>query len=194
MPKQIDEDDELSALREQMDEEERAAEEPADEPLLPSTHSFSIDVMDGRKRRYQGDFTATVPNLGMQVKVARMKASMLPGGSPADANGGMLAEMMAYTNIVLSKFPKWWKPSSFYDSTPLVAVYWRCREYEARFLGAPQSERDSRQDEGAAEEGTAPAGADDVVSEVPAAPKRRETLVAHAARSDRPGARAKRVG
>jgi len=124
--------------------------EKADESDLSPVYPFKIDIVDGRKKRWQGDFVFHVPTLGDQIKIARMKALLLPQGGVADPGGAISAEMMAYCHVTFATKPKWWKPERFYDPAPLLAAYGEARRYEARFLGAavPDNRDDASEDGG----------------------------------------------
>lgn len=142
--------DELEALTSGASEKK----EVADEGLSP-IHAFEIDVTDYRGKRWSGRFVFRVPTLGDQVKIARLKAALLPAGAAPDPNGGLLAEMMAYTQVCFSERPNWWKPERFYDPLPLITAYKEARMYERRFLGADAT--DAGGDEGSDGGGSDPA-------------------------------------
>lgn len=124
-------DIDLMAMEAEMQAPAPAASSLPDSP----TTIISIDVEDGRKKRWVGSFTYQVPNYSDQIKIARLKAQLLPQGAVADPNGALITEMMAYLQVTLKEKPSWWKPEHFYDNTVIGAVYLEARRYEARFLG-----------------------------------------------------------
>ena len=127
----------------------KTPKQDADEPALSPVYAFDLDVKDQRGKRWQGRFTFNVPSLGDQIKIARIKSTLLPAGAPSDPNGALIAEMMAFLQVTLTAKPSWWKPERFFDPTPLLAAYKEARQYEARFLGADDTvDRDgAREDE-----------------------------------------------
>jgi hypothetical protein len=156
---------------------ERAkGDEPADSP----TTTIDIDAAspDGR-RRYKGAFKFKVPTLGDRADIAVLKTRYLQQISNVGDEGVVVAEMLAYLSITLdeSSAPEWWKTSKsgldLYDYAPVMALYGRCREYEAKFLGGAEGDGAT---EGAASE--EPAGDTDsgVVEDVQPPPERREVL------------------
>lgn len=147
--------DELEALT----SGERKKEDGGSEELSP-IHTFEIDVKDYRGKRWQGKFVFHVPALGAQVKIARLKAALLPAGAASDANGALIAEMMAYTQVCFTEKPSWWKPERFYDPLPLITAYKEARMYERRFLGAEVA--DDRDDASADGVGSNPSDQGDV--------------------------------
>lgn len=193
MKNEFDELDEMdpSRLSDEIDAQETASKKPKEEEL-PAVTTIEVDVTDGRGKRYAGSFVYNVPPLGAQLKVARLKATLLPAGAPTDVNGALIAEMMAYCEITLGKpRPAWWKPHTFFDMVPLAAVYGRCRAYEARFLGAEEPADDGRSDSSEVGDRLAADGEDDVERRVQAPAERRETLVAHSSRGVGAGDRAR---
>lgn len=154
--KQDDELD-LDALEARVSGKEK--EEPKGDGLSP-IHSFTIDVKDKRGKAWKGKFTFRVPSLGDQIKIARMKAGLLPGGAQIDPNGALIAEMMAYCQVCFTVKPTWWQPARFYDPVPLIAAYKEARSYEDRFLGATVADTgDDAEEDGF---GTESADSDDV--------------------------------
>lgn len=141
-------DDELDLEALEASVSGKVKEEVRGDGLSP-IHTFAIDVKDKRGKTWKGKFTFRVPSLGDQVKIANMKARLLPGGAMTDPNGAFLAEMMAYCQITFSVKPSWWQPARFYDPTPLIAAYKEARSYEERFLGAAVADdRDDAEEDG----------------------------------------------
>ena len=132
-----DDDIDLDAIEANISKTAQAKQD-SDEPLSP-VYAFDLDVKDQRGKRWQGRFTFNVPSLGDQIKIARIKSSLLPAGAQIDPNGALIAEMMAFLQVTLTAKPSWWKPERFFDPTPLIAAYKEARQYEARFLGADDS-------------------------------------------------------
>ena len=165
-------------------ENEEEPEKESDE--LPPIFPVSIDVTDGRGKRYTGKFTAKVPNLGDQIRMGQMKAGYLPQGGAADPNAMMLVEQICYLEVTLQKpRPSWWQPFQLYDATPVSALYSEVASYEARFHGEHPHQRANQDRSGESEldEGGAPAEGDAHVGRKIQPPaERREVVVAHVAR------------
>lgn len=139
---------------------------------------------DGR-RRYKGTFQFKVPTLGDRADIAALKARYLQQLSNVGDEGTAVAEMLSYLGVTIDveSAPEWWKKSKLgtdlYDYSPVVALYGRCRQYEATFLG-PRTE--SRSDEGAVAERPDVAPSSNVGESVQDPPKRREVLATVGAR------------
>ena len=166
-----------------------AAERLRPEAATADSPVTQIDIdeqsPDGR-RRYKGVFVFKVPTLGDRSDIAALKTRYLQQLTNVGPEGVAVAEMLAYLAVTvnLEKAPEWWKKSKLgmdlYDYAPVVALYGRCREYEATFLGGGAGS--------AGDEGTTPTGAESadsggVGAVVPAAPKRREVIATVGARN-----------
>ena len=170
-----------TALRERLESDKQNDAEEEKPELLPMT-KFAIDFTDRKGKRWQGEFVYKVPTLGDMLRIANLKTAQLPAGSPWDANGAMLSEMMCYLEVTLQKpRPKWWSPHLFYSAEVLAKVYAEATGYADRFLGRIA---EGRGDEGKTreDEGDAPSGDDDVERDVQPPAERRETLVSHTSR------------
>lgn len=160
-----------------------AEEDEKDTELLPAQQPIEIDCKDGRGKRYTGRFLFTVPNIGQQIEIGKLKAIYLPQGSPADVNATVLVETICFLTVTIAfndthKKPAWWNPLKAYSMEPYTQLYGRCLEYEARFHGGVEEPRD---DEGGLREGDdggeVPGdGEVRVGDEVRPASKRQETL------------------
>lgn len=176
-----DDDMDPAALQRRLESDKQDSAEE-EKPDLPPMTKFAIDFADRKGKRWQGEFIYKVPTLGDMLRIANLKTAQLPAGSPWDANGAMLSEMMCYLEVTLQKpRPKWWSPHLFYSAEVLAKVYAEATAYADRFLGRTPP---SGGDEGKAreEEGDAPPGDDDVEREVQPPSQRRETLVSHTSR------------
>jgi hypothetical protein len=80
----------------------------------------------------EGTFTARRPTLRMLSEIAVIKAR-LNGGERIDIDVDFLNEMLAYQQVVLTKYPDWWKPDEFFDATPLRKVWDRVRGWQISF-------------------------------------------------------------
>lgn len=138
--KRVDPDAEFDLDALSNEAEGKAPEEGSEE--LPPVTKLSVNHKDARGKTWAGEFVFHVPTLGDQVKIARLKAVMLPNGAVADPAGALITEMMAYLKVTLRKTPTWWKPETFRDATVLSIVYGEARAYEARFLGGRPDDRD----------------------------------------------------
>jgi len=166
-----------------------AAERLRPEAATADSPVTQIDIdeqsPDG-KRRYKGVFVFKVPTLGDRSDIAALKTRYLQQLTNVADDGQALAEMLAYLAVTIEfeKAPEWWKKSKLgmdlYDYAPVLALYGRCREYEATFLGggpvAPSNE-------GATPTGAESSAPGDMGTHVPAAPKRREVVATVGARS-----------
>lgn len=169
-----DPEEALSSLRRPDDEDETPANE------LPDTKVIDLDVTDSRGTRYRGSFLYTVPTLGDQIEIGKLKTHYLPQGSAADPEAALLVEVIAYLTVCLTfnelhKKPSWWKPLQARTPDPYSKLYGRCLEYEARFHGRGQDHRaDEGDDAGPGE--PEPDSELRVGGEVRPPAKRRETL------------------
>jgi len=163
-------------------------EAPADSPT--TTIDIDAESPDGR-RRYKGVFSYKVPTLGDRADIAVLKARYLQQLSNVGTEGEVVAEMLAYLSITLDEksAPEWWRTSKMgidlYDYAPVLALYGRCREYEAKFLGG--GEGGGRASASAAEEPEDDAGGG-VVEDVQPPAERREVVAAVRTRSSRASA------
>jgi len=154
--------------------------------LLSPHHHFTInyEIKEGPKRGMmrQGRFEFSVPAAGKQIEIARVKAMYLPAGGYADPPGALLVEMISYLSCTLTKFPPWWKPTTFWDTGVIAAVYEEATAYADKFLGKkPLVRRDADvvQDEVQDDPPIGPDDKSDVDGDVPPSRKRREVLTAH---------------
>ena len=145
---------------------------------LPPITTLSIDVVGTRKKRWKGDFTFKVPNLGDNIKIGAMKSAYLPLGGGSDPQAAALAEQICYLQVTLTKTPDWWEPAKFYDATPVTALYGEATRYESRFHGEDTKPRaDTEVSEGVGEPDGG--GSADVGRKIQPPAKRSETLTAH---------------
>jgi len=154
--------------------------------LAPST-VIEIDVVDAWGDRTKGLFAYTVPTIGSQIEVGKLKALYLPDGASADVNAAMVVDMICYLTVCIEftdafPRPKWWAPLKARDASPYTALYGRCLAYEARFHGAGE---DHGRDEVELRGEDRPSGDAEVRvgSSVQPAPKRSETLAGDGAGS-----------
>ncbi len=157
-------------------------EEQQESDELPPITKISIDVLDGRGKRYAGEFTVKVPNLGDQIRVGQLKAHYLPQGGMADPNALLLVEQICYLEVAVMKKPDWWQPFQFYDATPVSALYTKVASYEARFHGEDAHSGELQEGAGGGDEdagGSSTEGDAHVGRKVQPPTKRRETLLAH---------------
>lgn len=136
----------LDALRKQQE----TAGSPKEEGDLPATTQIEIDVVGSRGKRYQHVFTYTVPTLGDQIDIGKLKTLFMPQGSGADPNAALLNEQIAYLTVTIDQdsVPSWWVPMEMRDAAPIGALYREALDYERRFHGAPAETRGDGPDEG----------------------------------------------
>lgn len=158
-------------------------DEEEEHEQLPPTDAISIDVRDSRGKRYKGTFLFTVPDIGTQIEIGKMKAAYLPQGSAPDPNALTLVEIVCFLTATLTfneQFPKpsWWNPMKAYSAEPYTALYGRCLEYEARFHGERKEPQRDEGDAGESEDSGGDAGrrAAGLGGEVRPPAKRPETL------------------
>ena len=159
---------------------EEPKQEAAEAPKqLPPTTVISIDVEDSSGRRYQGKFVYSVPTLRHMVAIARIKAGYLPGGSPMDAAGAAIVEMLSYLEVTIGKEnrPDWFTNSlDLYDMTPVSELYKEALDYERKFHRGSANAGSSGASAGAGSDRTDQSA---VVEDVEPTPQRRETLFSH---------------
>lgn len=170
----------MKSPEEMLREMDESRDEQAPDQISP-IKIIKLDVKGSRGKRYSGEFTFHVPNIGDQIRIGKLKAEYLPNGAMADPNAGMLVEQTCYLAVTIRKAPKWWQPFALYDAAPISALYAEGTAYEASFHG-------SRPDLSGDEEASGEAGEDDgranvagsstVGRKVQPPAKRRETLTA----------------
>lgn len=150
---------------------------------LPATTKLSIDVEGTRGRRYKHTFTYTVPTLGQQIDIGKLKSLYLPQGASADSNAALLVEQICYLTITIDQktVPDWWVPMEMHDATPIGALYKEALDYERKFHGGSRSADDGGAGSGvdgeAEDEGGSSAPPDGGVGDGAQPPaKRRKTL------------------
>ena len=168
-------------LRELERDEEKSSAEYGD---LPPVTRLSIDVKGSRGKRYQGDFTYKVPDIGDQIRIGQLKNQYLPQGGAADPNALLLVEQSCYLEVTITDKPDWFKePFRMYDATPMSTLYGRALEYERRFHGADEDGAEAQSAAGQpgsdANTGSDAADSASLGRKVQPSAERRETLVSH---------------
>ena len=137
-------------------------------------HAFELDVQGERGKRWRGEFVFHVPTIGDQITITSLRDQYTT--SQAGVGVGY-AQMIAYLGVTLKKKPSWWKPLTFYDPTPLLAVYEEAISHEAKFHGRDEESREGSGD--VAKEQSAASRETVVERDVQPAPQRREVIASH---------------
>jgi len=128
---------------------------PDSEKKLAFEKSFHVDYVDPfTGERLSGTFTVKRPTLGDLSEFGVIKARLFGGALAVDRGIEWMNEMLAYTQVVLTKFPEWWDPTNSYDEDLLTMVYGHVRQFQNSFREA----RLARQRERAAKSGGGKAG------------------------------------
>lgn len=163
--------------------EQKDAQEVAE--ALPPVTTLSIDCVDGRGKRYQGEFYFKVPTLGDRLRIGNLKLGYFPGGEPPDATSVQMVHIICYLTVTIRfddgrfKKPHWWDPWNLYDATPFAQLYKEAAQYERKFHGEDSDAGDIQAIDQEQEPRTGGDDAAPVGRKVRASSERRETLTAN---------------
>lgn len=148
-------------MADQKDVEFDIRDQPSkDELKLETTKTFTVEWNNPETGiTYMGVFTAKRPTLADAGQIAIIKARLC-GGERVDADIDFVNEMIAYLQVVLTKFPDWWTPHEFFDASPLRKVWDHVRGWQDSFRAravARRASADSADSAAKAADGVAPA-------------------------------------
>ena len=108
----------------------------------PEEHTFALDFMDSRGRRWTGQFKSRILSIEQRVQVGLIK-SRLAGGAPLsslDDTTQTMLEMRAHLAMSLTLRPKWANDlGKLRDVQVLTALYAEVAQHEARFWGSGEA-------------------------------------------------------
>lgn len=125
--------------------EEKEAKKEDENPRLKKKYKFQFDWTDGAGRKWQGDFTNEILNIGEKGLVAIMDAT-LRNGMVFDAFGPLDKAMfraVAHMSYSLKGTkPSWAKDlrNDITDEELILALYEEVASHEAEFHGRPTPE------------------------------------------------------
>lgn len=100
------------------------------------TYMFEAEVtVNGKKEK--GAFTAKYMGVAARLRIGTIRAKLLDG-APAqslDTITDDIAYMIAYLQVALTKFPKWWNYDTLEEYTDLKNVYMEVYKFNQSFRG-----------------------------------------------------------
>jgi hypothetical protein len=110
---------------------------------LGPEREFTLDYLDGRGRKWGGDFKVRVLTIKDTVQLGLVKAR-LAGGIPLthlDGDTAYTLEVLAHLSVAIVASPPWAKDLlALHDAGVIGAIYEEVAKYEARFRGAKRIE------------------------------------------------------
>jgi len=102
------------------------ADEKSEQPKKPdltNTQTFTIVKEVPSGERFEGTFTVHRPTVGERIRIGVIEAQEIAGLNNVDLMTSGLARMVATLDVVVDKFPLWWKPRELRDLEVIQEVY-----------------------------------------------------------------------